>query len=203
MYKLYDFLSSGNGYKVRLTLTQSGIPYSYHEVNVLKGETREADFMAINPNGRIPVLVTPEGDVLTESNAIICYLAEGTELMPLDKLERARVMQWLFWEQYSHEPFIATSRFWMHLCDPDEFRDKLAERRPGGEFALRLMDKHLEDKQFLVADTYSVADIALYANTHVAHEGGFTLAPYPAVRAWLNRVAAQPDHLTIDDQGGV
>ena len=200
MYKLYDFLPSGNGYKVRLTLTQLGIPYEYQEVDILTGESRTPEFLSMNPNGKIPLLKTPE-TTLSESNAILLHLAEGTRLIPEDKLDRARVYQWLFWEQYSHEPFIATSRFWLHYADdPEKAKAILAEKKPGGLQALKLMDEHLENRTFFVAESYSIADIALYAYTHVADEGGFPLEPYPNIQQWLTRVAAQADHITIQQQ---
>jgi len=199
MYHLHDFASSGNGYKVRLLLTQLGHVYRYTQHNLLAGATHTRDFLEINPNGKIPVLITPEGKALSESNAILCFLAEGTAFMPDDSWERAQTLQWLFWEQYSHEPFIATSRFWMHLCDPTDFRDKLADRRPGGLKALKIMDDHLSRAAFFVADRYTIADIALYAYTHVAGEGGFSLDDYPNIENWLQRVRQQQGHITIND----
>jgi glutathione S-transferase len=203
MYHLYDFKTSGNGFKVRLLLTQLGLPFQYHECDILKGASRTMDFLKMNPNGKIPVLITPEGKSLSESNAILCYLAEGTDFLPSDRWSKAEVLRWLFWEQYSHEPFIATSRFWMHLCNPDDFRDKIADRRQGGEHALGLMESHLKGRTFFVDETYTIADIALYAYTHVSHEGGFALDDYPAIRKWLALVASQPGYLGIYDPAGI
>ncbi len=198
MYTLYDFLSSGNGYKVRLALTQLALPFERVEIDILKGESRTPDFLALNPNGRIPVLTTPDGDVLAESNAILWYLADGTALLPGDALARARVLQWMFFEQYSHEPNIATSRFYlMHTEIDDERRAALAAKKPLGYAALDVLEKRLAGANYLVGDGYTIADIALYAYTHVADEGGFDLARFPAVQRWLARVADQPGHVPM------
>ncbi len=196
--RLYDYLDSGNGYKVRLALSQLAVPFERIELDIMKGETRTPEFLAKNPNGRIPVLEVEPGQFLAESDAILCYLAEGTEWMPDDRLERARVLQWLFFEQYSHEPYVAVARFWVtHLAPELVDAAALAERREKGHAALAVMDSHLRGREFFVAGRYGIADIALYAYTHVAHEGGFDLAPYPALRAWLARVAARPGHIPI------
>jgi glutathione S-transferase len=195
--RLYDYLPSGNGYKVRLLLHQLTIPFERVEMNIVRGETRTPEFLAKNPNGRIPLLELDDGSHLAESNAILCYLADGTPFLPSDRLERARVLQWMFFEQYSHEPNIATVRFWYHTELTDERRDLLPGKRALGEAALGVMDGHLRTRRFFVGEAYSVADIALYAYTHVADEGGFDLEPYPAVRAWLERVRAQPGHVPI------
>ncbi|NJO77366.1 MAG: glutathione S-transferase family protein [Cyanobacteria bacterium RM1_2_2] len=203
MYKLYDFRPSGNGYKVRLLLTQLGIPYTYIEKDILKRETRTPEFLAINPNGRIPVLELEPGLHLSESNAILIYFSEGTAYLPSDQLERAYVMQWLFFEQYSHEPYIATSRFLMHYADKsDHHQAMIQQKREPGYAALGVLEKRLAEHPFLVSDRYTIADIALYAYTHVADEGGFSLEVYPGIRAWIERVAAQPNHLTIQETGG-
>lgn len=198
MLTLYDYLSSGNGYKCRLLLAQLGIPYRRVELDILKGETRTPEFLARNPNGRIPALELEDGTVLSESDAILFYLAEGTPHLPEDRLGRAQVLQWLFFEQYSHEPFIAVARFIHHLLPPDTpRRAELPRLEQGGHAALGVMERRLADHPFLVADRYTIADIALYAYTHVAGEGGFDLAGYPGVRAWLARVEGQPRHLPI------
>lgn len=198
MYKLYDYRPSGNGYKVRLLLTQLGIPFEYIEKDILKRETRTPEFLAINPNGRIPVLELEPGIYLSESNAVLIYLSEGTPYLPEDKLERAYVMQWLFFEQYSHEPYIATSRFLMHLSDnADKYRDVIEQKREPGYAALAVMEKRLAEHPFLVSDRYTIADIALYAYTHVADEGGFDLSKFPAIQAWIQRVQAQPNYVAI------
>lgn len=199
MLVLHDFLSSGNGYKCRLLLRQLGIPYQRVEHDILAGETRTPAFLAKNPNGRVPALELEGGTVLAESNAIMFYLAEGTPFLPEGRLERAQALQWLFFEQYSHEPYIAVARFIHHFLPEDHPRraelPRLLER---GHAALAVMEGHLARRPFFVADRYTIADIGLYAYTHVAGEGGFDLEPYPAVRAWLARVASQPGHIAID-----
>jgi glutathione S-transferase len=198
MLKLYDYLSSGNGYKCRLLLHQLGIPFERVELDILKGETRTPAFLAKNPNGRIPALELEDGTVLAESDAILFYLAEGTPFLPESRVERAQVLQWLFFEQYSHEPFIAVARFILHFLPEDHpRRAELPRLEKGGHAALGVMERRLEGRHFLVAGRCTIADIALYAYTHVAHEGGFDLSSYPAVRDWLDRVAAQPGHIPI------
>jgi len=204
MLRLYDNLISGNGYKVRLLLSQLGLPFERVEVDIFKGETRTPEFLALNPNGRIPTLRLEDGSHLAESNAILCYLAEGTDIWPAGRTERAETLQWLFFEQYSHEPYIAVLRLWAHL---PELTDLQQAERPGrkarGEDALGVMERHLRDRSFFVGDRYGLADIALYAYTHVAEEGGFDFTPYPAVRAWLARVAAQPNYVPITAEVGL
>jgi glutathione S-transferase len=196
--RLYDFLDSGNGYKVRLALTQLGHRFELVEVDIMTGATRTPDFLALNPNGRIPALVLDDGVVLSESDAILFYLAEGTPLLPDDRLDRARVLQWMFFEQYNHEPSIAVARFWTKHVEMTAIqRELLPQKREQGYAALGVMEGHLAGRDFFVADRYTIADIALYAYTHVADEGGFDLAGFPAIRAWLDRVAAQPDHIPI------
>ena len=196
--RLYDYLPSGNGYKVRLLLAQLGVAYERVELDIMKGETRTPEFLTKNPNGRIPVLDIGDGVHLAESNAILAYLADPTPFLPTDRLDRARAMQWLFFEQYSHEPHIAVARFWlMHGGPSEEQRRRLPQRHASGYAALDVMETHLGGRSFFVADRYSVADIALYAYTHVADEGCFDLAPYPQVRAWLERVASEPGHIPI------
>jgi len=201
MYRLHDNMSSGNGYKVRLLLTQLGIPFERLEYDVDKAETRTPEFLAINSNGRIPVLEIAPGRFLPESNAILCYLAEDTHFMPADRLQRAHVMQWLFFEQYNHEPNVATVRFWItHKVEMTEFRKiALPVKRKDGVAALGVMEQHLTGRDWFVGTAYSIADIALYAYTHVAPEGGFDLGPFPAIRAWMGRVAAEPNHVPITD----
>jgi glutathione S-transferase len=203
MLRLYDNLISGNGYKVRLLLTQLGLPFERVETDIFKGESRTPEFLARNPNGRIPTLRLEDGGYLAESNAILCYLAEDSQFWPAERRARAETLQWLFFEQYSHEPYIAVLRFWAHL--PELTAQQRAERpgrRERGEEALGVMEQHLEDRGFFVGERYGIADIALYAYTHVAEEGGFDLAPYPATRAWLARVAARPDHVAITAEVG-
>jgi len=197
MLRLYDYLMSGNGYKVRLLLAQLGLPFERIELDIVKGETRTPEFLGKNPNGRIPVLELDDGTCLAESNAIMFYLAEGTPILPEGRLARAQVLQWLFFEQYSHEPNIATVRFWLHTEMTDERRALLPSKRAQGYAALQVMERHLSDHTFFVGERYTIADIALYAYTHVADEGGFDLTPYPAVNAWLARVRVQPRHIPI------
>jgi glutathione S-transferase len=197
--RLYDNLPSGNGYKVRLLLAQLGIRYERVEKDILKGETRTPEYLARNPNGRIPLLELDDGRHLAESNAILSYLAEGTRFVPEGRFERAKVLEWMFFEQYSHEPYVAVARFWIHsLGKRHEWADKLREKHERGYQALAVMEKSLSATAWLAGDAYSIADIALYAYTHVAHEGDFDLGAYPGVRAWLARVAAQPGHVPID-----
>ncbi|MGI9091698.1 MAG: glutathione S-transferase family protein [Gemmatimonadaceae bacterium] len=197
---LHDNLSSGNGYKVRLLLTQLGLPFERIEYDIDRSETRAPEFLErINPNGRVPVLETESGEFLPESNAILFYLAEGTGFLPEARFERAQVLQWMFFEQYSHEPNIAVARAWAHFGAEmtTERRVALEQKRELGYAALGVMQRHLADHDFFVGERYSIADIALYAYTHVAGEGGFDLEPFPAVRAWLGRCMAQPEHIPI------
>jgi glutathione S-transferase len=198
MLRLYDYFDSGNGYKARLALAQLAIPYELIEVDIDKGETRTPQFLAMNPNGRIPLLALEDGAYLAESNAILCYLAEGTALMPETALERAHALQWLFFEQYSHEPNIATARFWLRHGHLTPAREPLfAQKRLAGYAALAVMENHLGKNEFFAAGRYSVADIALYAYTHVADQGGFDLGRFSAVCAWLARVRQQPRHVPL------
>ncbi len=198
MLRLYDYLPSGNGYKVRLLLAQLEIPFERIELDIVTGETRTPEFLAINPNGRIPTLEIEPGKLLSESNAIMSYLAEGTPLLPNDRYARAQVLQWMFFEQYNHEPNSATSRYWIqHLELTEERKAGLKQKRPLGYAALDVMEQHLATRSFFVNEQYTIADIALYAYTHVADEGGFDLSRYPAIRAWLERVRTQPRHILI------
>ena len=198
MLKVYGHLSSGNCYKVYLTLKQLDIPFEWINVDAVKRETRSAEFLAMNPNGKVPLLEIVPGQYLPESNAILHYLADGPALCPADRYQHAQMLQWLFFEQYSHEPYIATSRFVMHLLgNPPERQADMERWRNPGYTALDVMNRHLESRLFFVGDTYSIADIALYAYSHVAHEGGFDLSGYAAVRAWLARVKAQPNHVEM------
>jgi len=198
MLRLHDQLVSGNAYKVRLLLALLGRSYERIEYDTYKGETRTPEFLARNPNGKIPALELEDGSVLPESNAILCYLADGTDWLPGDRLARARVLSWLFYEQYSHEPYIAVLRSWtQHPPEPPRPETEWAERRAKGEAALALMDKHLATRDWFVGDGPSIADIALYAYTHVADEGGFEMAPFPSVQDWLARVAALPGYVPI------
>jgi glutathione S-transferase len=197
MLTLYDFLESGNGYKVRLLLHQLDIPFQRIELDITRGQTRTPEFLARNRNGRIPLLELEDGSALAESNAIQFYLAEGTPFLPTGRLVRAQVLQWMFFEQYSHEPYIAVVRFWCHTGEAEKRPDETAARRARGYEALAVMEDHLHHRDWFAAGRYTIADIALYAYTHVAHEGGFDLARYPAVNAWLARVRSQPRHIPI------
>lgn len=198
MLKLYDYLPSGNGYKVRLLLAQLGIPFERVELDIVKGETRTPDFLTINPNGRIPVLELEDETRLSESDAILFYLAEGTPFLPDHGMARAQILEWMFFEQYSHEPNIATSRFWlMHGELTDERRAGLEQKRPLGYAALEVMEQHLAKRTFFAGEHYTIADIALYAYTHVAHEGGFELNRFEAINIWLERIRLQPGHIPI------
>ena len=194
---LYDSAVSGNCYKVRLLLSMLGIPFERREVDVVDRSGRLELLGALNPALRVPTLVLDDGEPLAESNAILCYLAEGTEWLPAERLQRARVLQWLFFEQYSHEPYIAVVRFWVCFAAERPPEAEIEARRRGGIAALEAMERHLSARDFLVGERFTIADIALYAYTHVAHEAGFEMAAYPGVGAWLERVAAQPGHVPI------
>ena len=199
MIRLHDNLSSGNGYKARLLLAQLGVPFERVEYDIDRAETRTPEFLRMNPNGRVPVLELEDGRFLPESNAILFYLAEGTPFIPDAHFERAQVLRWAFFEQYSHEPNIASPRYWIthNLPMTEERRVMLEPKRKLGYAALRVMEGHLKDREFFVGDRYSIADISLYAYTHVAHEGDFDLGRFPFINAWLERVAAQPGHVPI------
>jgi glutathione S-transferase len=200
--QLYDYLPSGNGYKVRLLLTQLAIPFELVERDILKGETRTPEFLAKFPNGRIPAVEFDDGKTLFESNAIISYFAENTQFTSQNRFARAQMLQWLFFEQYSHEPYIASVRYLVHVApevaDPRRAMLDMMIRR--GYDALDVMEKHLASREWFVGNSYSIADIALYAYTHVAGEGGFDLGKYPAIRGWLARVKSQPRHLAITER---
>jgi glutathione S-transferase len=183
--------TSGNCHKVKMALDLFGLPYQWREVDLMKGETRTPDFLAMNPNGKVPVLGIDGSTFLPESNAILCYLGEGTKLVPDDRLERAQMLQWMFFEQYTHEPAIAVARFVrVFLGKHDDPR--LPELGKRGHAALGVMERHLTGRDFFAGDSLSLADLALFAYTHKAGDGGFDLGPYPAVRTWLARVAAAP-----------
>ncbi|MEP6893599.1 MAG: glutathione S-transferase family protein [Gaiellaceae bacterium] len=196
---LYDSAVSGNCYKVRLLLAQLGMEYEREPVDVVDRSGRQELLGTLNLGLRVPTLVFDDGRALGESGAILWYLANGTKFAPPDPWERAKVLQWMFFEQYSHEPNIAVARFWLYVFDSAPSEAALAEKQRLGYLALDALESGLAGQEFLVGERYSIADIALYAYTHVAHEGGFDLERYPAVRAWLARVAARPGHITIDD----
>ncbi len=198
MLRLYDYWESGNAYKVRLLLAQLAIPFERIPVDILAGETRRPDFMAKNPNHKIPLLEWPDGRTLAESNAILFHLSEGTPFLPVDAWERAQVLQWMFFEQYSHEPNIAVPRFWHFAGLDEENREAIVAKQAAGNHALDVMEKHLASRPFFAGDRYSIADIALFAYTHVADEGGFDLDRFPVVQRWIERVREQPGHIEID-----
>ena len=190
---VYGMKASGNCYKLQLLLEQLGRPYRWVEVDSVNGQTRTPEYLAKNPNGKVPLLELADGRRLAESNAIACFLAEGSSLFPADAWQRAQVLQWLFFEQYSHEPYVAVARFIARWLPPDHARQaELPKLREKGHQALAVMDQRLRDHDFFVDAGYSVADIALYAYTHESHVGGIALDEHPHVRAWLRRVESQP-----------
>ncbi len=198
MFRVHGVSSSGNCHKVRMALEALALPYAWTEIDQSRGETRTPGFLAMNPNGKVPVLEIEPGTYLPESNAILWYLAEGTALLPSDPLRRAQVLQWLFFEQYSHEPYIAVARFLRKFHPDPESQRALAESKlSGGYRALEVMEGRLAQERFFVGGRYSIADIALYAYTHVAKDGGFDLERLPAVRAWLDRVRAEPRYAAM------
>jgi glutathione S-transferase len=193
MLELYDFLDSGNGYKIRLLLNQLNRPFKLHCIDLMKGESRTAEFLAMNPKGKIPVLRLDDGSFLSESNAIIFFLAQGTRFLPDDSRIQIDILQWLFFEQNFHEPNIASRRFQIrHVKPADQSKQVMAEKLRLGNEALSVMEAHLQKHNFLVDAAYSIADIGLFAYTHLADEGGYTLADFSAVGQWRDRVKAQP-----------
>ena len=200
MYKLFQMQDSGNCYKIRLLLSHLKLPCEIIETDIIKGESRTNAYLEKNPNGKTPTFQIDESTYLAESTAILYYLAEESEYFPNNRLHRAQVLQWMAFEQYSHEPYIATSRFWISLLkQPEKFAEQITEKKSGGYAALDVMEQHLSNKQFFAGEKYSIADIALYAYTHVADEGGFDLANYPSIKRWLQRVVSQPGHISITE----
>jgi glutathione S-transferase len=196
--KVYGDSRSGNCYKVQLLCAELRIRYDWQEVDILAGESRTPQFLAMNPNGKIPLLALPDGRYLPESNAILCYLADGSELAGTERFNRAQILQWMFFEQYSHEPNIATSRFIIrYLGNPPERRADLENRKKGGYAALAVMEKQLLNNAFMAGENFSIADIALFAYTHVAGEGGFELDAYPAIRAWIRKIQKRPSFVAM------
>ena len=194
---LYDSPVSGNCYKVRLLLAHLGLPYERREVDVVDRTGRGELLGDLNPALRVPTLVLDDGRPLAESNAILWYFGEGTDYVPEERFKRAQVLQWLFFEQYSHEPYIAVLRFWLHYAAEPPPDREIEAKRKGGEAALVALESHLAGRRFLVAERYTIADIALYAYTHVAGEAGFELSRYGAISDWLHRIAAQPGHVPL------
>lgn len=198
MITLYDYLDSGNGYKVRLLLALLGTPFGLIDCDIMKGETRTPEFLAINPNGKIPALVLDDGTTLSESGAMLFYLADGSDFLPDDRLARAQVLQWMFFEQYSHEPNIAVARFWKkHPEGTPEIDTQLPAKMAGDYAALDDMEKQLTQSAWLAAGRPTIADLALYAYTHVADEGGFDLAGYPAIARWIGQIGELPGYQPI------
>ena len=203
MYRVFGDRRSGNCYKIALVMNELALPYEWVDVDIVAGQSRTPEFLKLNANGRIPLLDLGDGRYLAESNAILGYLAERSPLLPVDGFHRALVYQWLFFEQYSHEPNIATSRFIIqYLGNPPERSADLEARRKPGYAALDVMENQLATREFLTGDHYTIADIALYAYTHVADEGGFSLDAYPAIRAWLARVEMRPGYQPMTDGRG-
>ncbi|HSZ11081.1 MAG TPA: glutathione S-transferase family protein [Rhizomicrobium sp.] len=197
---LHNMTMSGNCYKVRLLAHQLGIPLILRDYGLHDGETRKTPFLTKNPNGRVPLLELDDGRCLAESNAILFYLSEGTKYQPADKWARAQMMQWLFFEQYSHEPYVAVLRYLVKFATPEARaarRANDADLRQRGDAALGVMQTHLSKHDWFAGKDYSIADIALYGYTHCAGDGGFDLAAYPAVSAWLERVVSQPGHIPL------
>jgi glutathione S-transferase len=195
---LYDNPGSGNCYKVRLLFAHLGLPYERHELSVQDRSNRLAVLGGKNPSLRVPTIVLDDGRPLGESNAILWYFGDGTRYVPEDRFERAEILQWQFFEQYDHEPNIAVARYWLQYRNKPVDPDALAEKQKFGGRALDAMERHLSGHAFFVGDRYSLADISLYAYTHVAAEGGFDLGRYPAITAWIERVRTQPGHVPID-----
>ena len=197
--RLYNSAVSGNCYKVRLLAAQLGVPLELVELDVVDRSNRPDVLGDLNPALRVPTLVLDDGRSLGESGAILCFLAEGTPFLPDDRWERAQVLQWMFFEQYDLEPNIAVARYWVSvLRTPEQFGDQLAAKQAAGGRTLDALERHLTGRSFLVGDRYTIADIAVYGYSHVADEGGLDLGRYPAVGAWIARVAAQPGHIGID-----
>lgn len=195
---LYDSSVSGNCYKVRLLAAQLGLELERRELSVVDRSNRPEVLGGLNPALRVPTLVLDDGQSLGESNAILCYLAEGTEMVPSERLDHARMLQWMFFEQYDIEPNLAVVRFWVNYSSSPPAQSEIDARLAAGHRSLEAMERHLSSREFLVAERYTLADIALYAYTHVVHEGGFEMARYEAIARWMERVAAQPGHITID-----
>jgi len=198
VYRVFGMSSSGNCHKVRLVLENLRLPYEWVEVDTMKGESRTVTFLEMNPNGRVPTLQIEPNLYLAESNAILHYLGEGTSLVPHGRLPHAQVLQWMFFEQYSHEPYVAVARYINAYLPPDSpRRADLPRLRERGYQALDVMEKHLEARDFFVGEAYSIADIALFAYTNPAADGGFDLARYKAIKGWLARVKAQPGYVEM------
>jgi glutathione S-transferase len=203
MFRVYGDIQSGNCYKIRLLANYLDLDHEWVHVDILRNETRSEEFLARNANAKIPVIEFPDGRCLAESNAILNYLADGTEYLPADRWLRAQVLQWQFFEQYSHEPFIAVARYIAkYLGLPDDRRAEYESKQAGGLKALGVMEQHLSRSNWFAGDRLTIADISLYAYTHVAHEGGFDLSGFPSIQNWLQRAERHPRHLTMDEAAG-
>lgn len=197
--KIYGDSRSGNCYKLKQLCAELELGYDWQEVDIMAGETRTKEFLTRNSNGKIPLLELPDGRYLAESNAILCYLADGSEFLTGDAFARANILQWLFFEQYSHEPYIATSRFIIrYLGNPPEKKKALEEKKAGGHKALEVMQAQLSKGNYFCGDAFTVADIALFAYTHVADEGGFDLKPYPSIQRWISRIESRPKYVPMN-----
>lgn len=198
MYKVFGMSASGNCYKVKLLLEQLGLEYQWEEIDIFRGKSRTPEFLAMNPNGKVPTVQIGLDQYLFESNAILCYLADGTPFWSTERLEKAEILQWMFFEQYSHEPYIAVARFIQKFLPADHPRQaELPRLRERGYQALQVMDQHLSSRSFFVGNSYSIADIALYAYTHVAEEGGVDLTAFAAIQAWMKTVQQQPGYVAM------
>lgn len=196
---IYGDIQSGNCYKIKLLTALLDIPHQWVPVDILAGETQTSDFLTKNPNGKIPLLELDDGRTLSESNAILNYLASGTDFFPQDAFLQAKVMQWQFFEQYSHEPYIAVARFInKYLGMPDSRREEFESKQAGGHKALQVMEQQLQQTPFLTGSQLTTADISLFGYTHVAHEGGFDLSAYPGILAWIKRIATHPDFVGMN-----
>ena len=202
LIRLYDYPASGNCYKVRLLLTQLGVPFERVHLDVIHGEARTPAYAEKNANQRVPLIEWPDGRRLPESNAILWHFAEGTPFLPDDRWERVWVLQWMFFEQNNHETSIAVVRFWHIAGLLEEKRHDLTDRTRRGYEALGVMERRLATHSYLVGDRYTIADIALYAYTHIAGEGGFDLSRFPGIDTWMKRVRSQPGHILITDPVG-
>jgi glutathione S-transferase len=196
--KIYGDIQSGNCYKIKLLASILGIDHEWIEVDILANETQTEEFLKKNPNGKIPLLELDDGRCISESNAILNYLAEGSELYSDDPYEKAKILQWQFFEQYSHEPYIAVARFISkYLGLPDDRKEEYKSKQAGGHKALKVMEEQLTKTDYLVSDRLSIADISLYGYTHVANEGGFDLSEYPAIQKWINRIQSHHNHIDM------
>jgi glutathione S-transferase len=198
--KIYGDAKSGNCYKIKLLCALLSIEHEWIAVDILRGESRSAEFLAMNPNGQIPVCITDDDAILTQSNAILYYLGQGSDYWPDDHLQQTRVLEWQFFEQYTHEPSIAVARFIkLYQGMPEEREDEYEAKLKSGYRALQVMEDRLRQQDYLATDNVSLADISLYAYTHVAHQGGFDLSSFSAITAWISRIQALPAYRSMDD----